>query len=461
MVKLIPLTTVLVTALFSILSNAMSLTTNSNTSICDDTALIQQGILDYYSGDGEFQSPYYWWEGGLAFGLMIENVYLCENDTFTYLLQEALIEQSGTDWDFMPSSQTMVEGNDDQGVWGLTLMTAAERNFSRAANGTESRDDIPSWITMVQAIYNTMLARWDTTYCNGGLRWQIYTWNNGYNYKNTIANGCLFNIAARLGRYFNNQTYLDEAEKVFDWLVDVDFVSLNGSSSKIYDGATTTTNCTYMTTIEWSYNYGIILGGAAYMYNATNGSATWESRVSNLWDGAVSAFFNEDGIMYEQQCQAAKSCNTDQRAFKSLFSMMLEYTYILVPSLKDEIYEKLTTSAVAAAGSCDGGYDGHTCGMNWFNATNDGYYGLGEQLCALGVIQSLLGEDRPSMYQESTNEYMASGDASAGTSTSESTNEEALLENQITVTTGDKVGAAFITAIVLSILIAGSAAMLF
>ncbi|CAI8493533.1 unnamed protein product [Hanseniaspora opuntiae] len=420
-------------------AESMSLTITGNTSICADTALIQQGVLDYYSGDGEFQSPYYWWEGGLAFGLMIENAFLCQNTTFNSLLQNALMQQSGDNWDFMPESQTMVEGNDDQGVWGLTLMTAAERNFSRAANGTASRKDIPEWVTMAQAIYNTMYARWDSSTCGGGLRWQIYTWNNGYNYKNTIANGCLFNLAARLGRYFNNDTYLEEAEKVFDWLLDVNFVQLNDGSSKVYDGATITNNCSDMTTIEWSL----------------------QLRVNQLWKGADSAFFNDDGIMYEQQCQAAKSCNNDQRSFKSLFSMMLEYTYLLVPSLTDEIYAKLTTSAEAAAGSCDGGYDGHTCGMNWFNATNDGYYGLGEQLCALGCIQSLLASSRPDLYTESTNEYMAKGDATAGTETSSSSNEEALLENQMTVTNGDKVGAAFVTAIVLSILIAGSVAMLF
>lgn len=459
--KLLKIWNVLILLVLAPFTNCLSLTITGNTSICADTALIQQGILDYYSGDGVFQSPYYWWEGGLAFGLMIENTFLCQNTTFDSLLQNALIQQSGDSWDFMPASQTMVEGNDDQGVWGLTLMTAAERNFSRAANGTASRKNIPEWVTMVQAIYNTMYARWDTSTCGGGLRWQIYTWNNGYNYKNTIANGCLFNLAARLGRYFNNDTYLEQAEKVFDWLVDVDFVQLNDGSSKVYDGATITDNCADITAIEWSYNYGIILGGAAFMYDATNGSSVWQNRVEQLWKGADTAFFNDDGIMYEQQCQAAKNCNNDQRSFKSLFSMMLEYTYLLVPSLKSDIYDRLTTSAEAAAGSCDGGYDGHTCGMNWFNATNDGFYGLGEQLSALGCIQSLLASSRPDLYKEASNEYMAKGDATAGTATSSSNNEEALLENQMTITNGDKVGAAFVTAIVLSILIAGSVAMLF
>lgn len=71
---------------------------------------------------------------------------------------------------------------------------------------------------------------------------------------------------------------------------------------------------------------------------------------------------------------------------------MLEYTSFLVPQLQDSIYSYLQDSAEAAAGSCDAGFDKHTCGMNWFNSTNDGFYGLGEQISALSVIQSLLGK---------------------------------------------------------------------
>ncbi|ODQ76852.1 hypothetical protein LIPSTDRAFT_102095 [Lipomyces starkeyi NRRL Y-11557] len=37
-----------------------------------------------------------------------------------------------------------------------------------------------------------MAGRWDTSTCNGGLRWQIFESNSGYDYKNTISNAGLF-----------------------------------------------------------------------------------------------------------------------------------------------------------------------------------------------------------------------------------------------------------------------------
>ncbi|SCV17576.1 uncharacterized protein CGFF_05142 [Nakaseomyces glabratus] len=69
---------------------------------------------------------------------------------------------------------------------------------------------------------------------------------------------------------------------------------------------------------------------------------------------------------------------------------MLGFTSVLAPFTSDTIDPLLKASAMAAAGSCDGGTDGHTCGLDWQLKTNDGYYGLGEQMSALEVIQQLL-----------------------------------------------------------------------
>lgn len=65
--------------------------------------------------------------------------------------------------------------------------------------------------------------RHDTT-CGGGLRWQVPPTNMGYNYKNTIANACFFNLGARLARYTANETYIHWAEKTFQWLWDVHYI---------------------------------------------------------------------------------------------------------------------------------------------------------------------------------------------------------------------------------------------
>lgn len=436
----------------------IDLDTSDSSSICDATSLIQGGIMDYYAGTriggtvGMFQQPYYWWEAGEVFGGMLENWFLCQNDTYHDIIYDAMIHQAGPDYDFMPSNQSMVEGNDDQGVWGLTVMSAAERNFT---NPTE--DGVPGWLAMAQGVFNTMWMRWDSEHCGGGVRWQIFTWNSGYNYKNTVSNACMFQLAARLGRYTGNDTYLTKAETVWDWLVDVGFVVLNeNGNANVYDGANIDDNCTDIVKNEWSYNQGIVLGGAAYMYNATqNDTSVWKSRLDQIVGGSTEFFF-KDKVMYESTCQDSKACNQDQRSFKSIFSRMLSLTRSLAPYTAETIDPLMEASAEGAAKSCTGGTDGHTCGLNWQLGYHDDYYGLGEQACALEGIQSLMYSKRPAPYT-SDNGGSSVGDTEAALN-STSTN---VLQSDIKITHKDKVGASIITAVILAVLVGGSIWMIF
>jgi mannan endo-1,6-alpha-mannosidase len=95
----------------------------------------------------------------------------------------------------MPANQTKSEGNDDQGFWGMAAMSAAETKFPDPPSTS------PGWVALAQAVFNTQAVRWDSTTCGGGLRWQIFTFNNGYTYKNSISNGCFFNLGSRLAMY--------------------------------------------------------------------------------------------------------------------------------------------------------------------------------------------------------------------------------------------------------------------
>jgi len=158
----------------------------------------------------------------------------------------------------MPENQTKNEGNDDQGFWAMAAMLAAETNFQNPPA------DQPQWLALAQAVFNEWAFRWDTKQCNGGLKWQIFPFNNGFTYKNSIANGCFFNLGARLARYTGNETYAMWANKVWDWEMSVGFID---SAYNIYDGASELQNCTVIDKLQWSYNAGIFLHGAANMYN--------------------------------------------------------------------------------------------------------------------------------------------------------------------------------------------------
>lgn len=192
------------------------------------------------------------------FGIMVDYWYYTGDTTYNDVVEQALIFQIGTDDNYMPINQTKDEGNDDQGFWGMSAMAAAETGFQ------DPPSTKPGWVALAQAVFNSMASRWDTLSCGGGLRWQIFPFNTGYTYKNSIANGCFFNIGARLARYTGNQTYADWAEKIWDW---EEAIGLIDSSYNIYDGSSDTQNCTSIDHELWTYNAGVYLFGAAMMYN--------------------------------------------------------------------------------------------------------------------------------------------------------------------------------------------------
>ena len=222
-------------------------------------------MMKYYTGNntgdtpGNLPSPYYWWEAGAMFGIMVDYWYYTGDTTYNSVVSQGLLSQIGTDDNYMPLNQTKTEGNDDQGFWGMAAMSAAESKFENPPSTQ------PGWVALAQAVFNTMAARWDNSTCGGGLRWQIFTFNNGYDYKNSIANGCFFNIGARLARYTGNQTYADWAETTWDWMESVGLI--DPVTYMVYDGTSDTTNCSIIDHIGYTYNQGIYLFGAATMYN--------------------------------------------------------------------------------------------------------------------------------------------------------------------------------------------------
>jgi len=117
---------------------------------------------------------------------MLNYWYYTGDSSYNEVTTQALLHQAGNDGDFMPLNQTKTEGNDDQGFWGMAAMTAAEVKFPDPPNTS------PGWLALAQGVFNTQVVRYDTEHCGGGFRWQVFQFNNGYNYKNSISNGCFF-----------------------------------------------------------------------------------------------------------------------------------------------------------------------------------------------------------------------------------------------------------------------------
>lgn len=243
-------------------------------------------------------------------GSLIDYWYYTGDTQYNDLVSTALVFQYSPTFDFMPANQSKNEGNDDQMFWGFDVMSAAEYKFPNPPA------DVPSWISVAQAVFNSQYYRWDTTMCGGGLRWQIYEWNQGYNYKNTPSNGGLLNLAARLYAYTGNESYADAVNRSWKWMDAGTGIGLIGSNYAVYDGSDGLLNCTQLDHIQWSYSAGILLNAAAVMWNQTN-STEWYDRTQGLWNETASIFFTKDKIMTEQACEPRGNCNLDQQSYVS------------------------------------------------------------------------------------------------------------------------------------------------
>ncbi|KAJ5343748.1 Mannan endo-1-6-alpha-mannosidase DCW1, partial [Penicillium brevicompactum] len=398
----------------------VSLDISSADSIKSAASRIAFDLVTFYTGNntgdtpGNLPDPYYWWEAGAFFGALVNYWSYTGDSVYNDITKQAMIHQAGTKGDFMPENQTYTEGNDDQCFWALSAMIAAERNFPAPASPT------PGWLAMVQAVFNEQAHRWDTSACGGGLRWQIYTWNSGYLYRNSIANGCFFDIASRLARYTGNDTYAKWATKAWDWthvigLIGNEYEVFDG----VFDGVTDVDNCTSHDHNRWSYNAGVWLHGASVMYNYTaehgsSVSSTWRERTDSLLK-AADHFFPKDNIMFEHNCEASGKCNVDQLSFKAYLSRWLAEVTQYAPYTYDAIMsEKLRPTAVAAVAQCQGGDTGTFCGHKWSVGEYDGTTGVGQQMGVLEVLQGLLAADVGGALTSSTGGE-SEGNSAAGT----------------------------------------------
>ncbi|KAI9038407.1 glycoside hydrolase family 76 protein [Aspergillus affinis] len=367
---------------------AIDLQVDDQESVKKACKAVAKNMLSYYTGmnpgdvPGNLPDPYYWWEAGAMFNALIDYWFYTNDDTWNDITMQGLLWQAGDDGTFIPANQSRTEGNDDQAFWAFAVMSAAERNFPNPP------DDKPGWLAMAQAVFNTQASRWNTETCGGGLKWQIFTWNNGYNYKNTISNGCFFNLAARLAKYTGNDTYAEWAERAWDWTSSVGFMT---DDYRFWDGADDDKNCTNFNRIQWTYNSGVYLLGAATMFNFTAGDPVWKNRTQGILDASDIFFVNEPkNVMYERACEPVDTCEVDQRSFKGYLARWMASSTQMAPFVFDQVMGKLRPSASAAARTCTGGSDQASCGLKWSTGKWDGMKDVGLQMSALEVMQSTL-----------------------------------------------------------------------
>lgn len=249
---------------YSVLTNP-----RASDSVKSAAKTIASGMVDYYMNQaqkiiysnipGYLPGPYYWWECGAMFGALIDYWKYTGDSTYNSMVSEGLQFQIGPDQDYMPPNASQYMGNDDQGFWALSAMSAAETNFDTPPTNA------PSWLSLAQAVFNEQSNRWDTSTCAGGMRWQALPVLAGWNLKNSISNGVYFQLGARLARYTGNDTYAQLATRTYEWLTRIQLIDKHYN---VYDNSEADVlNCTELDHSQWTYNAGTMLVGAAYMYN--------------------------------------------------------------------------------------------------------------------------------------------------------------------------------------------------
>ncbi|KAK1714263.1 family 76 glycosyl hydrolase [Colletotrichum lupini] len=367
------------------------------------------------------QGDYYWWQGGAMMGTYVDYWYYTGDESYNHVVTEGMLHQVGEGRDYMPRNHTASLGNDDQGFWGMTAMLAAENKFP------DPPEDKPQWLALAQAVWTTQAdpERHDET-CGGGMRWQVPRTNTGYDYKNTISNGCFFNIGARLARYTGNDTYARYAEQTWDWLWAVNYIDHENWRA------------------TFSYNIAVLMQGCAFLANHT-GEQKWFDRTEALANRAIEDFF-ADGVAYEIPCEFETGrCSQDMLSFKGYVHRWMTVVTQLVPSTRDLILPVLRNSTLSAIKQCTGGASGRACGFYWnkgvfVDPAVDKTSGAGEAMNVLAAVQSLLEVAPPAT---NTTGGTSKGDPNAGMNSNPFKEFDPL-------TTGDRAGAGILTFVVLS-----------
>ncbi|KAI1311521.1 glycosyl hydrolase family 76-domain-containing protein [Xylaria venustula] len=378
-------------------------------------ALVAEDLMSFYKGDipGLLPGPppegdYYPWSGGALWAAMLDYRSRTGDTQYDDKISEGLLWQRGPNNDYLAPNWSASTGNDDQAIWAMAALLAAETGF------TEPETDNTTWLALAQNVFDEQSSksrRVSSGSCEGALRWQIFPVNNGYNYIATSANVAYTKLGSRLSlQDGNNKTLADLVEDTFDLLENSKIID---SKFDVYEGAQVS-DCDEINKIQFSYVSALALESAAVMYNSTDGDSKWKTLVDGLAGRTIDVFF-PDGVAKEVACEPT-TCDTDMTFFKSFLHRSLASTMKVAPYTSSLILPVLKSSAEAAAASCTGGDNGRMCGLVWSGGSNN-QTGAGSQMSVLSALLSLLPTE---VVANSTNSSTGGNETSTPASTTSS-----------------------------------------
>ncbi|KAK7947710.1 Mannan endo-1-6-alpha-mannosidase DCW1 [Apiospora aurea] len=403
---------------------ALDLDINNEDSIRKAAALVAEDLVSYYEGDkpNEIPGDYYWWSGALLWNTLIDYGNVTGDAKYVDTVVKGLGWQLGEHKDFMPANWTAQMSNGDQALWAGAALTAAMSGLP----GPSSSSGVSDWLAPARkvGIDEFPLRLINNGTCQGALRWQIFQFNNGYDYVDTTSNAAYFALAAGLAYETKNDTLAKQAASSYDLMTKIGLIDDDFS---VFDGTRASGDCKDVNMLQFSVNPALLLTGAAYMLQQTNNDETWKKRVDGLLAHALKAFF-PDGVAFEVACESSKkyTCNTDMKQYKGALHRGLGRTMQLAPHTKDTILPVLKTSAAAAAKTCNGGPNGRMCSSVWAAQGDSGSDearedGAAAQMDVLNALSSVLMASPSSGSSKPASGGGGSGDGGKGPGSSDAT----------------------------------------
>lgn len=337
-------------------------------SATDDATAAVASLMDMYNqtsglwGDNSTS----WWISGNALQSICD--YMELTGTTDYISQAentVSVQRAPVSWWPQGDGDFRSDSTDDTGWWALANL--------RLYDLTGTAD----YLTIAEEDEAYIYSYRDNGTCGPGILWNIPT----LSYVNAISNELYFLLAASLhNRVSGDTTYLSHA--MDEWA----FFEASGiinSDNLINDGLSEDSPCVNNGMTVWSYNQGVILGGLVELYKA-NGNATLLTIAQSIADAATqTSELNTNGILTES-CEAAGSCDVDQRTFKGIFT---RYLGVLNREVSGQPYTAwLTTQANSAYANDRNGSDYY--GLNWAGPSDTA--DVGSQVSALSLLTSIL-----------------------------------------------------------------------
>ncbi len=263
-------------------------------------------MMDMYDPETAWWQPgSAWWQSGNALQALLDYIVATGDRKYRWVLDHTVeIQRKPLPWWPQGGGEFRADSTDDTGWWGLAMVRAYDLTHRR------------KYLDIAELDERYIRDYWDDV-CGGGVWWDI----PNRTYKNAISIELYIKLAASLhNRIPGDRAYLDHAVEAWEWFRDSGMINAN---NLINDGLNTQSGgCDNNGGTTWTYNQGVILGGLAELYRATD-DRTYLAEARQIADAVIqSPQLTVDGVLTEP-CEPAGTCNEDQAAFKGIFARNL------------------------------------------------------------------------------------------------------------------------------------------